>query len=238
MRQIAKVGAAVGTALVVAALGYHWGKKSSEAIADYVGQLQHRLQTEVTAAPPGWDYCTMPSYYIRACEAGPFTRRWAGTVGYVGQICGAHTIAYMGEDGFVYPIIDQPPATGTYKAPPPTAATARAAWIECFVNHTNAWPFTGYNCAGRTPPGGSQVYNPIVLAQVPIAQRSSFCLLYRCTIPECPGGATATPSMTPAATLTPTVPPCPSSSPTKTFTPSIQPNRTRTPTPVLGSSGA
>lgn len=182
------------------------------------------------AAPPGWDFCTMPSYYTRACETSPMSQRWGGTPGTcpVIAICGNHAAPCIGEDGLIYPIISGVGANDSftmYKRPNATAGPAALAkWDDCYINH-HGEPA----CELVTsPPTGTLTYTVLTWSQLPPGpQKTAWGIKYGCF------GATPTnvPSATPSATPTPVCPPtkCPTCPPA--FTP------TRTKTPCFGSAG-
>lgn len=153
-----------------------------------------------TSTPPGWDYCTMPSYYTRACEASPMTLRWSG--GPAGScpniaICGAHTKPCIGEDGVTYAMGDQNMAR-TYPRPQASAgAYVLDQYHQCYDLHIDVWG-PSYPCHSITHvPGGTQAPTLFTFAQLPPGpQKTAWGNLFHCT--------GATPSPSPSATLTPT----------------------------------
>ena len=203
-------------------------------------------------APPGWNFCTDPSYFIRACEAFPYSQRYAYNIGYVGQICGAHTVAYGGEDGFVYPIKDGGPNGGGYPRPPNGAPAAQDAWDQCFTvnKHQNDWPFMGLHCDTAPVIGGTLVYHPITWSQLPEGgQKGHWGIVYGCSGPPppiatpsataTPGGATPTKVKTatprpgdccPRASVCRDLPPCSELSKTVTRVPTNEPPPVPSPT--------
>jgi len=247
VNRVLMVAGVVGAAMIGGVLTYRAGKKASEIV---VQQLQQKVnEVETTAAPPGWDYCTEPSYYIRACEAGPYSRRWQGTPGTCPStfICGAHTANCIGDDGINYAIIDQNAhgGAGFYPKPQDSAGpTTIQKWTDCYINHINMWG-PAWPCSTSSIPGGRQTPVLRTLDQLPPSgQKNSFCILYHCTNPGCPTPAGPSPSPTvpgaPTVTPTPTVPPvCPTCAPTckpgtATSTPTRTKTATRTPTPHIG----
>jgi hypothetical protein len=208
-KRLAMVLGFVGGAMVLGVLIYHAGKAASDNL---VRQLQSKvIEVETNAiaaaaAPPGFSYCTDPAYYIRACEAGPYSRRYTGTPGCPSiAICGNHARPCEGDDGATYPIIGQQGANGLFATYPEPADSAgpgpKNKWTDCYVNHIDVFG-SGYPCSIAVAPPGRLTYQFVTLAQVPEPQRDSFCSLYHCTIPAC-GGSSTTPTPT-AIAQTPT----------------------------------
>jgi hypothetical protein len=238
VKTFGKLTLAVGGALIAGTIVYYAAKGATESLAKQV----ERLQAEPTAAPVGWDYCTQPSYYIRACEGSPYTRRWTG--GNAGDcanvaICGAHTQPCQGDDGITYAMMDQGGARYYPKPQDSAGPTVIQNWINCYVNKLDVFG-TPYPChAVTSAPGGRQAPPMLTLAQLPAGnpQIPSFCALYHCTNPPCPTPVGPSPTAAPI-TPPPTVPPvCPTCAPTcavATATRTKTPTKTRTPTPHVG----
>ena len=203
MNKPAKVTLALGAALVAA------------------GVLYNVLQGPTANGPghpPPSNYCTDSVYYTRACEDSPFSVA-SGTPGYGGQICGAHTYAWVGTDLFTYPILDQdfhtPYRGRTYARPPVAAGTqAQAVWDQCYVLHQSLG--AGYPCTAN-PPSGTLNYVTRTWAQLPPGpQKTAWGNKYGCfsLTPSPSLTPTVIPSQTPAAVPTP----CPTCAPAKIIT--------------------
>ena len=153
---------------------------------------------------------------MRACDA-TWMVAW-GTGGFpvaqgpgrTAQVCSAHTWAIVGDDWKWYPIIDQHPATGTYRRAPAAAPIAQAEWDRCYLPPHSFAP--KYDCGILPAPPGVLVYRMRTLAQLPPSPRNYYSNLYGC-------------GLTPPPTSSPTLPP-PASPPTQTRAP------TRTPPPA------
>lgn len=243
MKALSKLALVVGSVLVVGTVAYHVGKTASDSVNKYLdARIAHEL-AQPTAAPPGWDYCTMPSYYIRACEASPYTRRWTGAdpgTCPVTAICGAHTRSCGGDDGITYAMMDQGGARYYPKPQDSAGPIIIQQWIDCYVNKIDVFGSV-YPChAVNNAPGGRQAPSMLTLSQLPAGspQIPSFCSLYHCLLPICGTGGTPSPSPSMTRTvpaLCPTCPPSsPSRTPTKTFTPHIGPAPSKTFTPHFG----
>jgi hypothetical protein len=220
----------LGAAMIGGAFVYQAAKKGVQSLAQQIQQLQ----AQPTSAPPGWNYCTDPSYYIRACETSPYTRRWTGgpTESCPSTaICGAHTANCVGADGITYAMMDQGGAR-YYPRPQNSAGVlVQAAWDQCYVSHIDRWG-PSYPCTAVThPPGGVQAPTMLRLDQLPPGnpQIPAFCALYQCTNPPCATVVPSTPTITP--TLTPVCPVCPTCPPARTPTPTphLAPNKSKTP---------
>lgn len=140
-------------------------------------------------APPGWDFCKDPSYYIRSCETGPYTLRWSGPPpGTCPQIaiCGAHTKPCGGDDGFTYSMMDQ--GGGRYYSRPNDTAgpIIQAKWDDCYVNKINVFG-PAYPCTTSPHPGGTQTYHAITWDELPEGgQKNAWGNLFGCGVQPVP----------------------------------------------------
>ena len=151
--------------------------------------------------PPGWNFCTMPSYYTRRCEASPMTLRWSGSIGCSSiAICGNHAAQCGGIDGLTYPIIGQAGIGGTdrYQKPDPAAgADAVNSWIDCYITHNTGGPGNRGGCATAQPLPGTLTYTVLTWDQLPPGpQKTAWGRLFGC------GTTTPTPVFTPSPAKT------------------------------------
>lgn len=195
--------------------------------------------------PPDWQWCTAPSWYVRACEVPPpvvYTSRWnsAPEGSCSGGGCANHGWQCLGADGAWWQIMGQY-GSKTYPRPDDSAgALVQKSWDDCYISHIN--PAGGYPCDTARAPGGTQHVNYVTWAQLPPGgYKDSQGTLHHCGLTPSPIATlplptltptvcvpkevtrlvivTATPvpkTATPITTKTKTATPCPSCSPTPT----------------------
>jgi hypothetical protein len=180
------------------------------AVGTVIALFAHKTTMPVPPPTPGpyvttaiiYNYCTDAVYYTRSCETSPMSVA-AGTPGYAGQICGAHTWSWRGDDLFTYAYMDQGGARSYARPPASAGATALAKWDDCFVNHNPAALATGYPCATAIAPGGVQQYHPLTFAQLPPGpQKIAWGTKYGCSVGT-PIPVTTTPGALICMTVTP-----------------------------------